>query len=114
MSRQKNDGKGRLGGRTKGTPNKVTKTAREWLTALVDKNRRQIERDLKQLEPKERLLILEKLLQYVIPKKQAVNTSVSLESLSDEQLNFIIDEITKDDEPGQDERQQRNKGYSAE
>lgn len=114
MSRQKNDGKGRLGGRTKGTPNKVTKTAREWLTALVDKNRRQIERDLKQLEPKERLLILEKLLQYVIPKKQAVNTSVSLESLSDEQLNFIIDEITKDDEPGQDERQQRSKGYSAE
>lgn len=114
MSRQKNDGKGRLGGRTKGTPNKVTKTAREWLTALVDKNRRQIERDLKQLEPKERLLILEKLLQYVIPKKQAVDTSVSLESLSDEQLNFIIDEITKDDEPGQDEQQQRNKGYSAE
>lgn len=114
MSRQKNDGKGRLGGRTKGTPNKVTKTAREWLTALVDKNRRQIERDLKQLEPKERLLILEKLLQYVIPKKQAVNTSVSLESLSDDQLNFIIDEITKDDEPGQDERQQKNKGYSAE
>lgn len=114
MARQKNDGKGRLGGRTKGTPNKVTKTAREWLTALVDKNRRQIERDLKQLEPKERLLILEKLLQYVIPKKQAVNTSVSLESLSDEQLDFIIDEITKDDGPGQDERQQRSKGYSAE
>lgn len=114
MARQKNDGKGRLGGRTKGTPNKVTKTAREWLTALVDKNRRQIERDLKQLEPKERLLILEKLLQYVIPKKQAVDASVSLENLSDEQLDFIIDEITKDDEPGQDEQQQRSKGYSAE
>lgn len=68
MARQKNDGKGRLGGRSKGTPNKVTATAKEWLAALIDKNRRQIERDLKQLEPKERLQILEKLMQYVIPK----------------------------------------------
>ena len=68
MARPKNDGKGRLGGRAKGTPNRVTATAKEWLTALIDKNRHQIERDLKQLEPKERLHILEKLMQYVIPK----------------------------------------------
>lgn len=96
MARPKNDGKGRLGGRAKGTPNRVTATAKEWLTALIDKNRRQIERDLKQLEPKERLHILEKLMQYVIPKQQAVSATIDFESLSDEQLDYIIDELTKD------------------
>ena len=96
MARPKNDGKGRLGGRAKGTPNRVTATAKEWLTALIDKNRRQIERDLKQLEPKERLHILEKLMQYVIPKQQAVSATIDFESLSDEQLDYLIDELTKD------------------
>lgn len=68
MARPKNDGKGRLGGRAKGTPNKVNATAKQWLASLIDKNRLQMERDLKQLQPKERLVILEKLMQYVIPK----------------------------------------------
>lgn len=68
MARPKNDGKGRLGGRAKGTPNKISVTTKEWLAYLIDKNRLQMERDLKQLQPKERLVILEKLMQYVIPK----------------------------------------------
>ena len=37
MARQKNDGKGRMGGRQKGTPNKVTGTVKEWLADLIDK-----------------------------------------------------------------------------
>lgn len=98
MARTKNDGKGRLGGRAKGTPNKVTATAKEWLAALIDKNKRQIERDIKQLEPKERLHILEKLMQYVIPKQQqqAVSATIDFDSLSNEQLDYLIEELTKD------------------
>lgn len=96
MARQKNDGKGRLGGRAKGTPNRLTSSAKEWLTALIDKNRRQVERDLKQLEPKERLQILEKLMQYVIPKQQAVNATIDVDRLTDEQLDYLIEEVTKD------------------
>ena len=68
MARQKNDGKGRMGGRQKGTPNKVTGTVKEWLADLIDKNRGQIEADLQQLEPKERLAMLEKFMQYIVPK----------------------------------------------
>lgn len=68
MARQKNDGRGRLGGRAAGTPNKVSGTLKEWLTSLIDKNRAQIEKDLQDLEPKERLQMMEKLMQYVIPK----------------------------------------------
>ena len=36
MTRQKNDGRGRLGGRQKGTPNKVTATLREWVADLLE------------------------------------------------------------------------------
>lgn len=68
--RQKNDGRGRLGGRTAGTPNKITGTLKEWLNNLLDENREQIEKDLKLLSPKDRLIMLEKLLQYVIPKQK--------------------------------------------
>ena len=49
MARQKNDGRGRLGGRAVGTPNKVSGTLKEWLTSLIDKNRKQIEKDLTQV-----------------------------------------------------------------
>ena len=70
MARAKNDGKGRLGGSAKGTPNKVSGTVKEWLSDLLTKNRKQIERDIKALSPKDRLLIFEKLMQYVISKQK--------------------------------------------
>lgn len=66
--RQKNDGRGRLGGRTAGTPNKITGTLKEWLASLIESNKEQIEKDLKTLEPKERLLIIEKLMHFIIAK----------------------------------------------
>ncbi|MCC8118548.1 MAG: hypothetical protein LIP09_07370 [Bacteroidales bacterium] len=93
MARAKDDGKGRLGGRAKGTPNKATATLREWVGNLIDKNRRQVERDLKALEPKDRLAMIEKLLQYVMPKQQAVKAEVDLNNLSDAQLDLLVDEL---------------------
>lgn len=80
-------------GRPKGVPNKVTKVTREWITTLIDKNRAQIEKDLKALDPKDRVTIIERLLQYVVPKASSVN--VSFEQLSDDQLNVLINELTK-------------------
>ena len=86
MARQKNDGKGRMGGRQKGTPNKVTGTVKEWLSALIDRNREQIEEDLRQLEPRERLAVLEKFMQYIVPKPKT-----ELAVTSDRQQEPIID-----------------------
>ena len=83
-------------GRPKGTPNKITQDMRQWLSTVIDKNRRQIERDLKALEPKERLQMLEKLMQYVIPKQQAVSAEVDFSTLTDDQLNTIVNQLTKD------------------
>lgn len=96
MARQQNDGKGRMGGRAKGTPNKVTGTVKQWLTNLIDQNREQIEKDLQALEPKERLQMLEKLMGYVVPKQQMFAANINFEQLTDEQLTEFIDQITKD------------------
>lgn len=80
-------------GRPKGKPNKITQDVRQWLSTVIDKNRRQIERDLKALEPKDRLQMLEKLMQYVIPKQQATTVEIDYSKMSEEQLNAIINTL---------------------
>lgn len=94
MARQRNDGKGRMGGRQKGTPNKVTGTVKEWLADLIDKNRGQIEADLQQLEPKERLAMLEKFMQYIVPKPKtefSVTSEKQQEPVFD--LSLVPDDV---------------------
>ena len=86
---------GNPNGRPTGRPNKVTQEARAWLSTVIDKNRKQMERDLKALEPKERLQMLEKLMQYVIPKQQAVSAEVDITTLTDEQINTLINRMTE-------------------
>ena len=95
MARQKNDGKGRIGGRAKGTPNKITSTVKDWISQFIDENRNQIEKDIKKLSPKDRLQVFEKLMQYVIPKQQSVRADIDLSKLSEAQLDLIVDELTK-------------------
>ncbi|MGF0096853.1 hypothetical protein ACQRD6_00670 [Prevotella sp. SGI.027] len=95
MARQKNDGRGRIGGRSKGTPNKVTSTVKDWISQLIDDNRSQIEKDIKRLSPKDRLQMFEKLMQYVVPKQQSVKADIDLSNLSESQLDLIVDELTK-------------------
>ena len=67
-------------GRPKGTPNKVTGDLRQWLNKLVDDNRTTFEADLKELEPAQRLQILEKLMQYCTPKLQAISVEAQIAS----------------------------------
>lgn len=94
--RTKNDGKGRMGGRAKGTPNKTTATIRDWVQNLIDGNRQQIEADLKQLQPKERVTTLVKLLDYVIPRMQSVSAKIDFNELTDAQIDAIINHMTED------------------
>ncbi len=82
----------------KGTPNKVTGNIKVWLTEVIDNNRKQIIRDLKALEPKERLQMIEKFMQYTVPKMQSVQAEIDFDSLSEEQVDNIIKAITKEAE----------------
>ena len=88
--------KGKTGnpnGRPKGSPNKATKSVREWLSKLIDDNREQIKKDLASLEPKERLQVLEKFMQYTVPKMQSVEARVDIDRLSDSQIDQVINEL---------------------
>jgi hypothetical protein len=90
--------KGKTGnpnGRPRGTPNKVTTDLRTWISDLLDSNRLQIAKDIEQLEPQQRVMIFEKLLSYVVPKIQSVEAKVDLNRLTDEQLDGIIVELSK-------------------
>jgi hypothetical protein len=95
MARNKNDGRGRLGGRQRGTPNKTTQTLRTRIDKLLQDNFDLIQEDFTTLIPRDRLLIYERLLQYVLPKRQ--QTAIDLSKLSDEQITNLatnlLDEI---------------------
>jgi hypothetical protein len=71
MSRPK--GQKKTGGRTKGTPNRVTSDLRTWINDLLNKNRATFEADLQRLEPQQRLLLLLKLLDFAVPKWKSEN-----------------------------------------
>lgn len=83
-------------GRPKGVKNKVTTELKTWVQQLIDNNRDILEKDLKTLEPKERWAVIEKLMSYTIPKMSSVDARIDFEKLTDEQLNSVIDELTKD------------------
>lgn len=92
MGRKK--GTPKTGGRKKGTPNKVTSSLREWIAELIDNERERMLSDLQKLEPKDRLMMLERLMQYVLPKQHA--TRMDFDRLTDTEIDDIVNEITKD------------------
>lgn len=108
MSRAK--GTPKTGGRKRGTPNKTTSDLKEWITRLINDNVEQVTKDFKTLSPRDRILVLERLLPYVLPKQQAiagiiqsdvnvkkeeVKPEIDFSSISDEDLDVIIGILTK-------------------
>ena len=65
-------GRVKAGGRTTGTPNKITADVRNMVKSIIEENMGQLQQDIASLSPKDRVMVMEKLLQYVIPKIQAV------------------------------------------
>lgn len=65
----------KTGGRTLGTPNKVTKDLRDLLKSVISNELGNIEHRLEQLEPKERLEMIIKLMSFVMPKVQTLESS---------------------------------------
>lgn len=79
-------------GRPKGSKNKDKRALREFIEEIVN-DRTQIQKDLKALEPLERLQIIEKLMGYVLPKLRSVENKIDFAQLTDEQIDLIIKEI---------------------
>jgi len=67
--------KQKTGGRSFGTPNKRTKELKEKLRLVIEKELETIDETLASLEPKFRLELIVKLMNYVIPKAIEVPTN---------------------------------------
>lgn len=94
--------KGKTGnpaGRPKGAINRANRPLKENISNFLEKSWPSIKRDINKLEPKDRVAIYEKLLSFVMPRLKSIDATVEvekkLESLSDEKLNQLIDEILK-------------------
>jgi hypothetical protein len=82
----------KTGGRTKGTPNRTTKELKEKIHNIVEVQLENIESDLQNLEAKDRLHILLKLFEYVLPKQR--EQKLDFTSLSNTEIDELINKIT--------------------
>ena len=98
MARQK--GTAKTGGRKRGTPNKITATTKQWIESVLEGNRAAFVACLGQLTPIEFVKVYLSLLNYELPKRQAVGLQdltprelakqMNLSTLSDEQRAAIM------------------------
>jgi hypothetical protein len=80
-------------GRPKGIPNKSPNDLRQWVGEFIEGQREQIVMDWKTLEPKDRIIMFEKLMRFVLPTLQANTVQTDFERLPDDQLDYIINEL---------------------
>jgi hypothetical protein len=66
---------------------------REFITDFLEENTERIKKDFELLEPKDRIVLFEKLLKYSLPTLQATTLSTNLDKLSDIELDTIIEEL---------------------
>ena len=93
---------GNPAGKPKGTQNKATTDLRTWINILINKNLPKIEKDLESLDSKDRLQVIERLIQYCIPKQQAISVEAQiqaeyseLEKLIEKMPDAAVEQITQ-------------------
>lgn len=86
---------GNIKGKPKGAKNKISLQLREMITDFLIENFSKVLKDFSLLKPNERAKLYCDLLQYGLPKLQSISTDIQLEKLPEEQLDEIINRITK-------------------
>ncbi len=82
----------KTGGRTKGTPNKVTADIRERFELLVSDNLDVLKNDLNSLEPKDRVRCIIELSKFVLPTLRAVDNTIK-EATFIKGITFVDDVV---------------------
>ncbi len=82
-------------GRPKGTSNKTCIQLRETINDFLQNNFETVVKDFGKLQPKERVKFYCDLLQFGLPRLQAVELETEFDRLTDTQLNVIIEGLKK-------------------
>ena len=84
-------------GKPKGTVNKTSLAIREKIAAFLEANFEEVQKDFerKELFVKDKLKFYTGLLPFAAPKLQSSTLEVSFDSLLEEQLDAIIEELKK-------------------
>lgn len=77
-------------GKPKGSINKSSKDLRDTISSFLESKFPTVLKDFEKLQPKERVKLYCDLLQYGLPKLQAVSSTIEFEKLTDEQLDEVI------------------------
>ena len=90
-------------GRPLGVPNKATTQMRESVVKILENNWGKIQDDIDSLDAKDRLIFLERLMSYAIPKLHAVKSETTVrhtgaENLSSTELTEFILQLTPKNE----------------
>lgn len=85
----------KIGGRGKGTPNKRTTRERNLIRQIVDKELKAFPRLLDAVEPKDRMLIVTRLMPFVYAKKQEVSIEAETTALLSNLQNLTDDELAR-------------------
>lgn len=86
----------KTGGRQKGTLNKTTTVNKQIITDLLlsYSSSGLMDKDFMQLEPKDRMAVAEKLMQYVLPKMQATAVDLST-SQQHQSLETMLSDLSQ-------------------
>jgi len=93
----------KTGGRVQGTPNRSTDELRQTIQSFIENNLENLQINFELLEAKDKLMFLEKMLQYSLPRLQATTLTMDELHLTDEQLDVEIDRLTRKKTPLTDE-----------
>ena len=80
-------------GRPKGGANKSTAALRQMIGNFLENNFEEVVRVFEQLAPKDRIKVYCELLQYGVPRLQAVQLETEFDNLPESQLDQIIHEL---------------------
>lgn len=82
-------------GRPTGAKNKIGKDLRERIINFLSDEFTTVQNDFSKLQPRERVRLYCDLLQYGLPKLQAVTHEGNLERMTDSQLNDLFQKLTE-------------------
>ena len=81
----------KYGGRQKGSLNRIPSNLKATIQGIVERQFETLEEDLEQMDAKDKVSLVLKLVEYVLPKQR--ETKIDFNSLSDDEIDSLINKL---------------------